>query len=416
MPRTLTRVTRPCLPAESSALTRRARRHPFGDLAHPDIRVPAESQRKARGTWRAFSSGMRLRTSLLQIAVLLTAGCGGSTSATHGEPDASGTDASGGKDAAKDSPGIDVTEGPEAACGGCNCGEPANPSGNVTPQQACSLVASFPVPTSGNSNACDAYCASINDAGGGVYFCTLPAAYVDAYTAAVGDGGAVGDAGGDAGPTCPSWSGSVLVQCGFECLGRRTDGIDDPARREGTRLGHAFAARAYLEEVSVHAFTRLERELEAHGAPAPLRREARRARRDEIRHTAMMARLARRFGGRPESPDAPGTVPARSLLAIAVENAVEGCVRETYGAVVGLIEAGGSSDREVRRAMESIGADECRHAELAWAVAEWVMPRLTAEERAVVRQAARDAVADLARSGHARVVEMLDARVWQPAA
>jgi hypothetical protein len=224
------------------------------------------------------------------------------------------------------------------------------------------------------------------------------------------------DAGADAAVQCPSWSGSVIVQCGYQCLGRRTDGIEDPARCDESRLGEVFAGRAYLEEVSVHAFKRLERELAAHGAPAGLLREARRAKRDEIRHAAMMARLARRFGGTPRSPDALGAKPVRSLFAIAVENAVEGCVRETYGAVVGLVEARASSDASVRRAMESIGADECRHAELSWAVARWVMPRLTAAERAEVEHAASRAIDELARKGNARVVAMLDELVWGRAA
>jgi hypothetical protein len=349
---------------------------------------------------------MRLRTTLVHVSFLLTAGCGGSTAATE-PPDAARSDAAGGTDATKDGPGPDAGEPAEAACGGCNCGQPDNTSGNATPQQACALAAD----QSFNSGACNAFCGSINDSGSTEgFFCTLPAAYTAAYDAAAADAGA------DAAPPCPSWSGNVVVQCGYECLGRRTDGIAEPPRCDDARLGDVFAGRMYLEEVSVHAFARLERELAAHGAPASLLREARRAKRDEIRHTAMMARGARRFGGTPRSPEAPEATPVRSLLAIAVENAVEGCVRETYGAVVALMEARGSSDAHVRRTMQSVGADECRHAELSWAVAEWVMPRLTAAERARVKHAARQAVTDLAREGDARVVAMLDERVWGRAA
>jgi hypothetical protein len=349
---------------------------------------------------------MRLRTTLLHVAFLLTAGCGGTTAAGEGTDAAGGPDAAGGTDAPKDGPGPDTAEPAEAACGGCNCGQPTNPSGNATPQQACAMAASFDAESSGTSTACDTFCESINDSGSTVFFCTLPASYIVAYDTPGADGG------GDAAVQCPAWSGSVVVQCSYECLGRRTDGIAEPGPCDGARLGDVFAGRAYLEEVSVHAFAKLERELAAHGAPAELRRAARRARRDEIRHTAMMAKLARRFGGTPRSPEAPGATPVRSLLAIAVENAVEGCVRETYGAVVGLMEARGSSDAHVRRAMESIGADECRHAELSWAVAAWVMPRLTAAERAEVEEAARRAVVELGRDGDARVVAMLDERVW----
>jgi hypothetical protein len=371
----------------------------------------------------AFFDGMRLRTTLLHVAVLLTAGCGGSTANGGGGGDAGTSDGKGGTDAvAKDGPSSDAGEAgepAEAACGGCNCGQPQNPSGNASPQQACELAASFQGSASGSDTACNTYCESINaDAGAGGYFCTLPTAYINAYDTAAGDSGASGgaDSGADGGLQCPAWTGTVLVECGYECLGRRTAGIAEPARSDGAALGEVFAGRAYLEEVSVHAFARLERELAAHGAPAALLRDARRARRDEVRHTAMMARLARRFGAAPRSPGAPGASPVRSLLEIAVENAVEGCVRETYGAVIGLVEARRSSDAHVRRAMTSIGADECRHAELAWAVARWVMPRLDAAQRAQVQQAAREAVAALAREGDARVVAMLDEQVWDRAA
>ena len=366
--------------------------------------------------WKARARGvlgradMRLRTTLLHVAVLLSAGCGGSTAAGEAA-DAAGSDGAKGKDAAggTDGPGADVGEPAEAACGGCNCGQPANTSGNATPEQACALAASFQGSQGGSDTACNTYCETINDGGGGGYFCTLPGDYMMAYDTAAADAGA------DAAPVCPAWSGTIMVGCGYQCLGRRTEGIEEPSPHDG-RLGDVFAGRAYLEEVSVHAFARLERELAAHGAPATLLYDARRAKRDEIRHTAMMARLARRFGGTPRSPQAPGATPVRSLMAIAVENAVEGCVRETYGAVVGLMEARGSSDPDVRRAMETIGADECSHAELSWAVDAWVMPRLTAAERAAVDDAARRAVAELAKDGDARVVAMLDEQVWRRAA
>jgi hypothetical protein len=163
-------------------------------------------------------------------------------------------------------------------------------------------------------------------------------------------------------------------------------------RSEGERL----AAMAYLEAVSVHAFERLERELEVHRAPPALLREARRARRDEVRHTAMTARLARERGGSPRLPEVPAPIRTRTLLEVALENAVEGCVRETYGAVQGLVEAQTARDRGIRRAMKSIAADECRHAELAWAVHAWAMLRLSADARLEVERAMKDAIAEIA--------------------
>ncbi len=46
--------------------------------------------------------------------------------------------------------------------------------------------------------------------------------------------------------------------------------------------------------------------------------------------------------------------------------------------------------------MQSIARDECRHAELAWAVHAWASPRLSADERRRVDDAMRAAVADVA--------------------
>jgi hypothetical protein len=155
---------------------------------------------------------------------------------------------------------------------------------------------------------------------------------------------------------------------------------------------------AWLEAVSVHAFERLERELAAHGAPVRLRREARRARRDEVRHAALVRRLAQRRAGAPRRPDERALAPVRSLARLATENAVEGCVRETYGALVNFVDALASPDPELREAMRTIGEDECRHAELAWAIHAWALPRLSANEGARVQAAMRDAVGEIART------------------
>jgi len=404
---------------DTSPVERQApRREPGGvfvpDMAHPDTRELRNSAANRAGTEPAPLAGMRLRTALLHVAALATAGCSSSGLVSSSSlPDASPTDGAP-ADAAPDVPGDDGSGGPEAACGGCNCGGQnlPVPSGSATPDQAC-LVAQGLV-AGGDftfSEACNVFCAKLEDSGAGGYTCTLPQGYADAYLAAQDDGGA-GDGGADAGPTCPAWSGDVIISCGYTCLGRRTDGVPDPGREHDAATGALLAERVYLEAVSVHAFARLERELAAHGAPPSLLRDARRARRDEIRHTAMMARLARRHGAEGRLPEAPAETPVRDLFAIALENAVEGCVRETYGAVVGLVEARASRDAQVRRAMRSIGADECRHAELAWAVAAWILPRLNAAERAAIDRAVDETVAALERDGDARVVRLLASRVW----
>ena len=86
----------------------------------------------------------------------------------------------------------------------------------------------------------------------------------------------------------------------------------------------------------------------------------------------------------------------RSLVEIARENAVEGCVRETAGAVVAARDAGRFEDPRLREIFAAIAVDERRHANLAWAVDDWARPRLTAAERRDVDAARAAAIRALA--------------------
>jgi hypothetical protein len=262
----------------------------------------------------------------------------------------------------------------------------------VSPDQACALLAeSYPLGSISLGASCTAIC------GQAYYDCELPADYVAQAQALNPDAGPLPADGGPRAVQCPSTTGTVTVTCVEMCTGRLTAGYVAPERADAARGdGERFADMAWLEAVSVHAFARLERELTVHGASATLLRDARRARRDEVRHTAMTARLARRAGGVVRMPEPPARAPVRSLFEIALENAVEGCVRETYGAVAGLVEARTTRDRSLRRAMGTIADDECRHAELAWAVHAWAPPRLSADERRRVERAMREAQEEIA--------------------
>jgi hypothetical protein len=339
---------------------------------------------------------MRLHATLSGIALLATAGCSGSAVPVSDAGNTPGDDALGSSGGG--------SSGGSSGTGGQGCGSPQVTSGTATPQQACQIAHDT---YTSYGPACQNFCSQLNSGDSTSFYCSPSEAYGTAYLSAQGDAGI-----SDAGPTCPAWSGDVVISCGYACFGRRTEGVVDPEPSHHPSLGSVFADRAYLEKVSVHAFARLERELAAHGAPPSLIRQARRAQRDETRHTAMMARLARRHGTTPRSPKPPSASPVRSLFAVAFENAVEGCLRETYGAVVGLVEARVSSDRCVRRAMRTISVDECRHAELALAIAAWILPRLTAHERDAIDRATKATIAALARDGDARIVELLASRVW----
>lgn len=180
------------------------------------------------------------------------------------------------------------------------------------------------------------------------------------------------------------------------CAGRRPEGLrSQHLPSTGSSLGAYFARMAHLEAASVTAFEVLAEELAHHGAPAGLVASATRAAHDEVRHTALTTALARRFGAEPMSPSiAPR--PLRSLEAIALDNAVEGCVRECFGAVLGCYQAETSSDAEVAHVMTAIAEDETRHAALAFELAAWVEARLDPAARARV-QAARRTAADALR-------------------
>ncbi len=175
-------------------------------------------------------------------------------------------------------------------------------------------------------------------------------------------------------------------------IGRRPVGLR-PAKRDRAPtpsvVGQHLARCARLEAASVTAFLRLHDELAAHGAPQHLLRRIRTAARDEVSHARQTAALAEGHGARP----ARSSVRAqrlRSLFFVARENAVEGCVRETYGALVGLWQAGHAKDPGIAQQLQRIAQDEIRHATLSWDVAHWIAPRLSARQmRALIRAQAR---------------------------
>jgi hypothetical protein len=80
---------------------------------------------------------------------------------------------------------------------------------------------------------------------------------------------------------------------------------------------------------------------------------------------------------------------------MALENAVEGCVRETYSALECAWQAEVAVDPVVRAAMKRIARDELRHLALAWEVHAWAMGRLGRDDRARVRGAQRCEIAVL---------------------
>ena len=184
-------------------------------------------------------------------------------------------------------------------------------------------------------------------------------------------------------------------EAGCPVPGRRPPGLG--RFRGASARGPAAAwlsSAAWLEAASVHAFVALARDLSAHGAPAALRRAAVRAAHEEACHAAAVGALAAAAGAAPAPVDVPPPR-RRSLVAMAIENATEGCVGETWAALIAHWQAQHAADPAARAVLAAIADDETGHAELAWATNRWAERRLDARGRARVAAARRRAVARL---------------------
>jgi hypothetical protein len=193
--------------------------------------------------------------------------------------------------------------------------------------------------------------------------------------------------------------GSALaIECTLpgDCTGgRRPAGLSAPVFADSSATPAGWLARAaFLEAASVGAFRALGRDLAGLGAPRRLVRAAARAARDERRHARTMGAIARRYGASPPAPEARAGA-SDTLEALAAHNAAEGCVRETFGALMAAWQAEVAGDRELRSAMARISAEEARHAALAWQIDAWARRRLAPAARARVDHARDEAVREL---------------------
>jgi hypothetical protein len=247
----------------------------------------------------------------------------------------------------------------------------------------------------------------------------------------------------DAGPTVPSDAGYPADYCTYKCgptsmgsslsckpapngklwclycggFGRRPEGFTERTRVNAD-AGQTFAEIARLEAASVVAFRTLARELAFHRAPKRLVRAAERAARDEIRHARAMTALARRYGADVVIDDIASPL-MRDLETIARENALEGCVHETWGALLAHHQARTDADPVVRAVMARIARDETQHAALGWQIAAWANGRLDGSARERIVRARRDASERLVRSApdeHRTLLARLDAELWSRAA
>jgi hypothetical protein len=161
-----------------------------------------------------------------------------------------------------------------------------------------------------------------------------------------------------------------------------------------SELGATLAELAYLEAASILAFTELAAQLERLGAPAELIERCQAAAVDERRHASVLAALARQHGVEPLEPHAP-TCDALELIELARHNAVEGCVLESFAALIACVRAATAGEPVLREAYRSIANDELRHGQLAWEIHAWAYPQLDERARARVLSARSHALAAL---------------------
>ena len=216
--------------------------------------------------------------------------------------------------------------------------------------------------------------------------CRLPTDYLRPFRSAP-----------DGGLPCSHSGATIILHCAITAIegtkqsgcpveGRRPAGlVDDGPAATPRSLGAYFAECAWLEAASVVAFRDLAVALRSVEAPASLVDACSAAARDEERHVALAEALTARFGGELRRVTVSSAKP-QSIFDLALDNAVEGVIRETFGAAVALWRAENATDPGVRAAMREIAEDECRHAELALRIAAFLDEHLSAEQRSTIER------------------------------
>lgn len=180
---------------------------------------------------------------------------------------------------------------------------------------------------------------------------------------------------------------------GYICTGgRRPIGHIEhqlPSRELPDFLAHG----ARLEAASVLAFSQLAERLQAWGAPGTLVDRCHKAAAEEAQHADLLGALARAAGN--EVAPATQHHVAVDLVGAALDNAIEGCVREAWSALACAVSARRARSSALRLVYQTLAVDEASHAQLAWDLHEWFMDQLSPDQRATIVAAQNQAIADL---------------------
>lgn len=178
------------------------------------------------------------------------------------------------------------------------------------------------------------------------------------------------------------------------CDGRHPAGIVPTDFSELHGAGGYLARMAHFEAASVSAFIHLAEELDDLGAPLQFVEMAKQAAREEVVHAQAVASLAMKRGARAPSPRLEPP-PLRTLEEVATENATEGCVREAFGALVGLYQSVHARAPDVRATMNMIAEDEITHAAFSFRLHHHFATRMDDEARLRVEATRECALAEL---------------------
>jgi hypothetical protein len=185
-----------------------------------------------------------------------------------------------------------------------------------------------------------------------------------------------------------TWDANEIVgtlQCSgvgeMLCEGRRPVGYVEVGTQY-SNIGGRFAHTAQLEAASIIAFIELAQQLEAWDAPKGLIHRCLLAAKDEVHHARAFMRLAKKFNA--TIPPIQQEVSAQDLLSIAIHNAVEGCVFETWAALKSHHQAAHCEIPELQKLYKQVAIDETRHGQLAWDLHTWFMKQLNKTDQQLV--------------------------------
>lgn len=141
-------------------------------------------------------------------------------------------------------------------------------------------------------------------------------------------------------------------------------------------LAEHWERLALDEHASVASFARFALSLLSFGAPAELVAAAQRAGLDEVAHARGAFALASAYAGHAVGPgelDLTGLSMPTSLVELALETFVDGCINETIAVVQAAERLAQATDPAVVRVLEQVVEDETRHAELAFRAVAWAV-------------------------------------------